>query len=267
MIQFTHVLFTRFNVPSGGKEVKIRLKDDWLEKRFRLFEIFCLPSIEQQSNKNFLWLIYFDQETPALYKDKVLEYCARCPQIRPVWVEEWNTQTVKSGFIDNVPENTKSILTTRLDNDDGLHRDFIETLQHSVSDYGYYNFPKGVVYRFGDAYSHTHMSNAFLSLLEEYEGFDGVWKHPHPEVIKKYKVKQLNLNDAWLQVIHDTNVSNKIRGRLLSSDTWTEGYPYLSSELVNENGFLKVAVIGNVKFLVTSLRDSLFSVIRGAVKR
>ena len=267
MENLQHIIFTRFNVPSGGKEVKIRLKDGWLEKRFMLFEEFCLPSIEQQSNKNFLWLIYFDQETPALYKEKVLEYSARCPQIRPVWVEEWNTQAVQSGFIDNVPGNTKNILTTRLDNDDGLHRDFIETLQSSISDYGYYNFPKGVVYRLGDAYSHSHMSNAFLSLLEEYEGFEGVWKLPHPEVIKNYKVKQLNLNHAWLQVIHDTNVSNKIRGRLLSSGDWTEGYSYLPSELVNENGFLKVVVVGSIKHLVTSLRDSLFSIVKSTVKR
>ncbi|WP_299134485.1 glycosyltransferase [uncultured Amaricoccus sp.] len=61
--EFTHVIQTRFNMPSPGRESQIRARPGWLAGRFELFERYCLPSIAAQSLKDFHWVIYFDAAT------------------------------------------------------------------------------------------------------------------------------------------------------------------------------------------------------------
>ena len=66
-----HVILTRFNIASPGREVAIRNSPGWLDRRFGLFEQFCLPSIAGQTERNFHWLIYFDKDTPAEFRERI----------------------------------------------------------------------------------------------------------------------------------------------------------------------------------------------------
>ncbi len=54
-----HFLFTRFNLRNESwnstKNANPVLTEEWLEKRFDLFERFCLPSVKAQINQNFRW--------------------------------------------------------------------------------------------------------------------------------------------------------------------------------------------------------------------
>lgn len=62
-----HFILTRFNLRLWTKDKKQQptRTSEWLEKRFQLFETFCLPSIKSQSVKNFKWIVLFDESTPA----------------------------------------------------------------------------------------------------------------------------------------------------------------------------------------------------------
>ena len=221
-----HIVLTRFNVKSRGKESKIRLQPNWLNDRFELFEAYCLPSIKGQSLSNFKWLIYFDSHTPEDYKTRIEQYCKDLPLLTPFYIDEWNTENVQNAIRNIIPSDAEYILTTRLDNDDGIHSNFFEVLHNQDFDKTdwYYNFPNGLTYSDGIAYAHTDTSNAFLSRFERVDSFQTAWQLPHPEVEQTGRLTQIDLSFAWLQVIHGLNVSNKVRGRAINPEIWLPGY-------------------------------------------
>jgi hypothetical protein len=74
-MSFIHVITTRFNVPTsvwtvtrGGAKP---LSEEWLKDRFEIFQKYCLPSFKNQSNKNFIWLVFFDANTPKKYMHEI----------------------------------------------------------------------------------------------------------------------------------------------------------------------------------------------------
>ncbi len=54
-----HYLLTRFNLPLWNKDKHgLATRDEaWLENRCRLFEQYTLPSVQQQSCKDFVWVV------------------------------------------------------------------------------------------------------------------------------------------------------------------------------------------------------------------
>src|ERR1700730_13355201 len=88
MNRFRHLILTRFNVKipeydSPGTE--------WLEHRFGLFERFCLPSLQNQSNLDFDWLLFCDKDSSVRFSERIQKYC-KWSNIRPVFVEGYFTQ-------------------------------------------------------------------------------------------------------------------------------------------------------------------------------
>ena len=75
-MDFGHVILTRFNVATPGREAAFRNLPSWLENRFDLFERNCLPTVAGQTSRNFKWLVYFDPATPAAFKAKIESYRA-----------------------------------------------------------------------------------------------------------------------------------------------------------------------------------------------
>ena len=59
-----HYILTRFNLcgRNRDKSKQSTLTKEWLHHRIKLFETYCLPSIKQQTNQNFKWLILFDYQ-------------------------------------------------------------------------------------------------------------------------------------------------------------------------------------------------------------
>ena len=87
-----HFILTRFNLLlwNRDKEGKKVRTIKWLEHRFSLFEKYCLPSIANQTSKNFKWIVLFDSSTPEKYKDRIVDLQSKCTQLIPVFVEPEN---------------------------------------------------------------------------------------------------------------------------------------------------------------------------------
>ena len=69
-------ILTRFNLKMWTKnkfnhDVQT---EEWLKERFELFEHYCFSSIINQSEKNFIWLCCFDEDTPKEYLQKIQIY-------------------------------------------------------------------------------------------------------------------------------------------------------------------------------------------------
>ena len=72
---FYHFLITRFNLKNPDWDVtknnEALLDEKWMDERFELFSNYCLPSVINQTNKNFKWLVFFDTSTSKIYQEKI----------------------------------------------------------------------------------------------------------------------------------------------------------------------------------------------------
>ena len=226
---FTHVVMTRFNLATPGRELAIRNQPGWLEGRFRLFEDYCLPSMAAQTSAEFHWVIYFDENTPAEFRDRI----AKLQKIAPFeahFTGLFPAEGWRRSIREVIDPQTPLLLTTRLDNDDALSRDFVARLHTAVRNHGLangsYNFRNGLIRRGGALYALSHPRNAFFSWLEpisdEMRTAPSIQHMTLPEI---GPVHQIGGSPGWLQVVHETNVSNKVRGRRVDRDVASGLFP------------------------------------------
>ncbi|MGP1309919.1 MAG: glycosyltransferase [Phycisphaerales bacterium] len=214
----THVLLTRFNVRVRAKWSQLNNDERWLAGRFDLFETYCLPSVQHQTCADFVWLVYFDPGTPEPFMSRAREALERVPQARLVTIEAFDRELWMAPILEAVPSSASRLITTRLDNDDGLHPRFLERVRaaaRTVSTPTFINLPTGCALRDGRLYRVTDRSNAFLSLVERVDVGgepETVWVKPHTEAHAFAPIVQAEGEPAWLQVIHGENVSNRVRG-------------------------------------------------------
>ena len=216
---FVHVILTRFNLATPGRESQLRNQPGWLAERFDLFERYCLPTLAAQTGKDYRWIIYFDDGTPEPFRARI-EACRRVCDFHPYFTplfpgEQWAIST--RAVLEAAGQAAPWLLTTRLDNDDGLAVDFVARLQAAVVEgpprRAAFNLTNGYVFDGRRAYAHAHPSNAFVSLLEPWAEARTVAATVHMHLAAEAPITQVGGPGAWLQVVHGGNVSNKIRGR------------------------------------------------------
>jgi hypothetical protein len=247
-----HVIITRYftRQTKDPNEVRAWRQNSaaWLENRLELFKKFCLPSVLAQSDQNFTWLLYFDEETPEAYLDQIRELIDGRQNIRIRLCGYFYDEDPAADVRAELDTNTKWVLTSRLDNDDGWHRDFVKNLQSQVrfEQREFLNFPTGIIYYRDRTYLFRHHSNAFVSFVEPADHVTTVLCKEHLLVNQVAPVRQLVGPPAFMQVVHGKNVSNKPRGmripRLLAlngfeamSDLFTTPIVESDAEILFEN--------------------------------
>lgn len=217
-----HVLLTRFNLPSAGVESLVRAKEGWLRDRQALFERYCLPSVASQSNKNFHWVIYFDTQSPQWLKDRIAELSAG-GLFTPIFRDEVPHDVLVADLRRVTGARGQIILTTNLDNDDGLAEDFVERLQQSVrnQEQTALYIVHGLIQQDGRVYLRRDPVNAFCSVKESWRSPDTCWSEWHTKLGEKMAVQEILDGPGWLQVIHTGNVSNRVHGRRVSPSKYS----------------------------------------------
>lgn len=225
---FAHVILTRFNLATPGRESTLRNQPGWLDSRFALFEHYCLPTLAAQTCRDVRWIVYFDEDTPAPFRARI-EACRKVADFHPYFTplfpgERWGQSAREVLAAEG--RTAPWLLSTRLDNDDGLAVDFVARVQAAaraaLADPAgprrtALNLTNGVVFDGRRAYALAHPSNAFSSLLEPWEAARTVWEVSHMDLAAAAPVVQVGGPPAWLQVVHGGNVSNKIRGRRIAT--------------------------------------------------
>jgi hypothetical protein len=268
---FRHVIITRFNVRSGGREVKIRSQPEWLASRFVLFEKYCLPSVAAQSNQDFIWLTYFDSQTPQVYRDRIERHARSYANLRVKYCDSFEVDLMQRDIRSEIVDPPQWLLTTRMDNDDGLHRDFVGTLQSHLrfEEREALNFPVGIILAGSKTYLHRDESNPFFSLCERYADFSTVWSAQHTDVARVFSTRQLPPAPMWLQVVHGGNVSNKVRGNRISRQVALTGFEAISFDSGTEITDRAFAItLENVTAgLVRRARDVAIAVVKPLVRQ
>jgi hypothetical protein len=218
-----HVLMTRFNIRYGTFANTRALSPEWLAGRMELFRKFTVPSVATQSRLPDAWLVFFDEETPEATRDQFRQLAAQLPLLRAEYCgnlvsEEFASQLWVERVRGVMAPATEWLITTRLDNDDALHRRFIETVQ-SLARPGVREFLNptcGLILENGKLYRDRHDSNPFITLSEPAADCRTVFIDGHTRVASHWPVRQFALPDAWIQVVHGGNLVNRVRGVLIS---------------------------------------------------
>ncbi|MEW1982225.1 glycosyltransferase [Citricoccus sp. NPDC079358] len=209
-----HVLLTRFNVPTPGRESLIRAQDGWLRDRIVLFEKYCLPSVLAQTTPDFEWIIYFDPESPRWFTDWVDGWCTD-RRFHAIYRASISREELLSDVRSVTGGRARTLLTTNLDNDDGLATDFVERLQAAVTGQrreALY-LTSGIVLQDTAAYLRHDPVNAFCSVAEPWNDPVMAWADWHNRLGRAMPVVQVGGGPGWLQVVHGRNVSNTVHGR------------------------------------------------------
>ena len=228
-----HVILTRFNCRFAARWTDRALDPAWLGPRFDLFERYCLPSVLSQTRPPDRWVIFFDAETPAPFRQRAETLAERTGDLaRPHFVITLTGRAIRDAIVAAAGDSGR-VLSTRLDNDDAIARDFGQRLRAAdaaaVAGAGaghearhWLNFPRGLIARGGRVWSHRDPHNAFVTLATPTSSAQDPWVVPHPRIGEIAPVVQADGDGgeapAWLQVVHGGNVSNKVRGRRVAAD-------------------------------------------------
>lgn len=224
-----HYILTRFNLHLWTKDKKRNetRTDEWLKQRFELFELFCLPSIINQTNQNFQWIVLFDAQTPDFYKEKIKGYETICKQFCPCFVQSdegrYFVKIFRNEIKKRLQKDTHRLITTYLDNDDAIHKQYIDDIQQIE----YKGQPTFVSFVYGLQY-YTELNiatripffnNHFISLIEHISDngmFRTVYGYgSHGTVHKVPNTKMVLIDnpeqDRWVEVVHQANMDNDVR--------------------------------------------------------
>lgn len=218
--QFNHFFLTKFNVRSFP-ELRPGCEPAWLERRFNLFDQYCFPSVANQSNQNFKWIVFFDVDTPEPFKQKIAEYAKKWANFVPVYLDcplpygEFPDE-VRTVVREYIPKACEYLITTWLDNDDAIHQDYVQRIQENFEpkDGETLNFFFGYQLAEGKLYFDFELANHFISLIEKYnsESFNTCLCRPHKELYEVCKsAKKIFCKPLWIEVVHGSNYMNVYR--------------------------------------------------------
>jgi len=211
-IKFQHYIFTRFNYPDTYEHT---------EERIKIFRDYTLPSVLGQTDNNFKWLITVNPN-----QDHLFDF------IDDDRVKLINSKNeVGSNFVQYIKNDFDSeyLITTRLDNDDLLRRDSIETKMNIflsnpeinlIDSNGYRmdrDASKMVEFSMYQAKLNSPFSTAIKKITSEITYSDTVYSIKHGHLYQKFKNVEFIKERMWIQLIHKTNKLNKgMNGRNVS---------------------------------------------------
>jgi hypothetical protein len=209
-----------------------------MDHRLRLFERFCFPSIESQTEQNFTWLVFLHPRTDR----SDIRRLARLQNRRffeMAFTEQCDKQYLSS-IACSYADADDLLITTRFDNDDALHSDYMRRVQKTLAGTSirWLNFDQGLRMDYKGVYTSHHRSNAFLSRIERVPDVITALTPRHSDIRKTELVEHVRDFRGWLQVVHGRNVANAIGKQAPTSSLKTalsllEGYCPAVCEVVH----------------------------------
>lgn len=254
---YHHYVITRFNLRRKGWDTarngSVVLTEEWLANRFILFEKFCFTSMQNQTHKNFTWLVFFDIDTPEKYRQKAMKYNLSFPNFQPFFIN--GMPEFLSSIQNEIRKNTCAYtISSRLDNDDCVSKNFINEIQLNFEkqDFLVLDFPDGYTLQINPSIKigkRKQLFNPFISIIEKSEQAKSVWqREAHSSWKREKNLKRINDKRIWMSVIHFENKKNKY-----------EGYGRVNVEDVFENFVLdeelKLKIINRPHSIATNLES------------
>ena len=243
-MSLAHFLITRFNLRRDAADTRA-IDPAWLKGRFDLFDRFCYPTVRNQTNQDFRWLVLFDTDTPEPARTRIRDY-QRWPNFIPVYFDAGSREQAKAAVAAQLEgklgEVKPTVLaTTRLDNDDAVCRTFTQDIRNHAhaAEPTLIEFPVGYVWHRDRIYLDRQPRNPFTTLVEplrEAGGFRTVFGTSHHDIGRGCRLLEPNLKPSWVQVIHGGNVANRQRGIRQSIAGLSESFAIEDKSLLRREG-------------------------------
>ena len=245
MRNFVHFILTRFNIQIK-KELDVAndicLNTEYLLKRLELFEKHTLKSIKNQTNKNFIYVVCFHYKTPNIIRkeiDRLKEiYGFYDFYFDGFFYSQFNIKKI----ISELGIREKTYITTRIDNDDEVDATYIDEIQKCFENIFLHapyliSCPRGQQKKIPENKTNHwyYRQNHFFSCVSQSE-LD-VFKFDHTTIMKQDRVPVVIIETEkpmWTQIVHESNLANRIRFNLEGEHIYIEryGFPY---HLIEEN--------------------------------
>jgi hypothetical protein len=213
------ILASRFSWPHPSWQSKTSSEyDEWLEKRFRLFEKYTLRSVANCYVKPNAWVILINENQKEVSNRlKKLTAVAGCKCIiAPYQGISLGSTVVRACDDIKFPS---SIITTNLDTDDVISSDYfavLRSLHLSSSSTTGISFCSGANYVLSENryYHSSYPNNPFLSLYEFSRSASDaltIFFKMHTELLDnaRYNIFPRSYYPMWASVIHDDNLANR----------------------------------------------------------
>lgn len=210
-----HFLLTRFNDYYPGitaddattKNPNIGIEDDWLRSRIDILNNLTAISVLCQSDQDFTWIIKCHPHTPVWARKKLSgPYINSYDEIEHYPTVDLQASHTFTRLIRKITPD-KEILTTRLDSDDGVSKDFIALIKKYTQPNLFFDFSKGIVKNeWGIHVQHKPKTSQFCSYLEYRRDILTVYHRFHT-TIESHECLKNQVDFGWLQYNHTTNNS------------------------------------------------------------
>lgn len=236
MGKIVHLVLTRFNLAirfGCAKRLGTQcpdfpwLDEEYLERRFRIFEQYTYPSFLNQTDQNFKWIVCFHKDTPYKFKQYIEKYEKEMKNFEAWYFDNNESENFDKIICQYIKENfAGKLISTRVDNDDFVHKRFIEFIK---KDFAYQNamellaYPNGLQYdsKRNTLLLYNEVNNHFLSLYVANANNDinHILQFNHSEIdtaISDNNIKKLIISrkpSLWVEVITDYNYSNTMGWR------------------------------------------------------
>lgn len=286
---------TSFNVDLNLKPREYILDPNYLGQRFDLFEKVCFPSVFRQSCQNFRWLVFLDQETPKPFKQKINALRQQYKNILiPIYTPPNINGNIWGKTIQNyLSKNCQFVITSNLDNDDAIGKDFIKIVQENFheQEFEFLNFPFGYLLRKDGLFLREFLSSPFLSLIEKKDNLLTCKSIPHQKLYQLFQkgvpVRQIIIPPIWLQIVHESNVINnfdvnsvvqplnRLEEQFSLTDSFAQNYQfnyqdslsYYLSKSIKSNHIIISRKIRNIITLLIPSTPLIYLKWSGAVKK
>ncbi|MCG9767071.1 hypothetical protein EXT48_00945 [Pseudoalteromonas sp. CO348] len=219
---FQHFVLTRFNLrKKDWLETKSKtqvLTDEWMRNRLELFENYCFASVKAQTEQNFNWLVFFDVSTTPEFREIIDRLASELRAFIPIYADGMEEFLPAIQRELNARLTQPYLITSRLDNDDCLHQDYIKEVQAQFDQQSFLaiDFIDGFTLQVAPKVrfaKHAHVHNPFLSLIETSKEYKTIWcneRHGYWSEIKQVKI--VRKKPMWMSVIHIENKINAFKG-------------------------------------------------------
>ena len=210
-MKFQHIIISRFNL-SLYDCMSEQVAKVWMDYRITLFGSFCYPSIATQENQNFKWLMFFSDKTPEHYRQLISKY----NRMIPIYCKEQGFDDIQmKGFVNGyikqfIDPDVEYIITSRVDIDDMISKDYIQSVQTEMPMIDNTNLVFSLGYVL-DLSSKTLMErkyvyNQFPSYIEKNsDNFKTVWFTGHHLIHTSTETKIVEQGRRWCWILHDKN--------------------------------------------------------------
>ena len=220
---FEFILITYFNWGNNP----IAIEEEYLSKRFEIFDKYTFPSVNTQTDKDFTWFIMLNGKTPQKYRDIFEEYKKKASMnLIAVYFDNFDDSIGEPGNLNIAlkkyypKSSSKWNLTCRFDNDDMLAKDYVEKMKENFRPVNnmFINFDNGfnLDLQTNTLNNYEHNSSHFIGYVEKSKSLETMKTayHFQHSICKSYGVVRRIRNNKplWCEICHDTNRLNYFRG-------------------------------------------------------